>query len=146
MFREKVDLCLILQIVVCFVKVATLTMNAINIKNWLIIKQHLRSQGRCFLCLKTGHIFRDCTLNPKNGCYYCGKKRHHNQAICPQKFGNPPQPPLNGDTQSDGDKEEKPPSVEVLNSTSIQTQTLSVPVNEFLLQTAIVPVQSGDKT
>ena len=41
-------------------------------------KQHLRSQGRCFLCLKTRHVFRDCTLNPKNGCYYCGKKRHHN--------------------------------------------------------------------
>ena len=109
-------------------------------------KQHLRSQGLCFLCLKTGHIFRDCTLNPKNGCYYCGKKRHHNRAICPQKFGNPPQPPLNGDTQSDDDKEEKPPSVEVLNSTSIQTQTLVSSSERVLLQTAVVPVQSGDKT
>ena len=56
-------------------------------------QQHL-SQGRCFLCLKTGHIFRDRTLNPNNGCYYCGKKRHLYQAICPQKFGKPPQSQL----------------------------------------------------
>ena len=87
-------------------------------------KQQLLSQGRCFLCLKTGNIFRDCTLNPKNGYYYCRRKKHHNQAICPQKFGNPPRPHLNGDTQLDDDKEEKLPPVEVLNSTSVQTQTL----------------------
>ena len=29
-------------------------------------KQQLLSQGHCFLCLNTGHIFRDCTLPPKN--------------------------------------------------------------------------------
>ena len=109
-------------------------------------KQQLLSQGCSFLFLKTGHIFRDCTLNPKNGCYYCGRKRHHNRAICPQKFGNPPRPYLNGDTQLDGDKEEKLPPVEVLNSTSVQTQTLVSSGEQVLLQTAIVPVQSGDKT
>ena len=31
---------------------------------------------------------------------------------------------LNGDTLLDGDKEDKLPPVEVLNSTSVQTQTL----------------------
>ena len=108
--------------------------------------QHLLSQGCGFVCLKAGHIFRDCTLNPKNGCYYCGKRRHHNCAICPQKFVDPPQPQLNGDTQLDGDKEEKPPSVEVLNSTSVQSQTLVSSSEEILLQTAIVPAQSDDKT
>jgi len=50
-------------------------------------KQQLLAQGRCFLCLKPGHMFRDCTFTQKNGCYYCGKQRHHNWAICPQKFG-----------------------------------------------------------
>ena len=30
-------------------------------------KQQLLSQGRCFLCLTTGPIFRDYTLNPKMG-------------------------------------------------------------------------------
>ena len=52
----------------------------------------------------------------------------------------------NGDTQSDGDKEEKPSSVEVLNSTSVQTQTFVSFSERVLLQTAIVSVQSGDKT
>jgi len=50
-------------------------------------KQQLLAQGRCFLCLKPGHMFRDCTFTQKSGCYYCGKQRHHNWAICPEKFG-----------------------------------------------------------
>jgi len=48
--------------------------------------QAVLAQGRCFLCLKPGHMFRDCTFTQKNGCYYCGKQRHHYWAICPQKF------------------------------------------------------------
>ena len=55
---------------------------AINIKELDDRKQQLLSQGCCFLCLKTGCIFRDCTLNPKKGCYYCGRKRHHNWYSC----------------------------------------------------------------
>jgi len=50
-------------------------------------RQQLLAQGRCFLCLKPGHMFRDCTFTQKNGCYYYGKQRHHNRAICPEKFG-----------------------------------------------------------
>ena len=50
-------------------------------------KQRLLSFGRCFLCFKTGHTFRECPLIQKSVCYYCGKRGHHNRAICPEKFG-----------------------------------------------------------
>ena len=53
-------------------------------------KKKFLSQGRCFLCLKTGHTVRDCTSSQRNGCYYCGKQRYHNRAICPVKFGSDP--------------------------------------------------------
>ena len=48
-------------------------------------------------------------------------------------------------TQLNGDKEDKLPPVEVLHSTSVQTQILVSSSKRFLLQTAIVSVQSGDK-
>ena len=102
-------------------------------------KQQLLSQGRCFLCLKTGHVFRDCSFVQKSGCYYCGKRRHHNRAICPQRFGNSAQPQPKSEnvvvtpTQLDDNEAEK---VEVLNSTNVQTQIMVSSGEQVLLQTA----------
>ena len=94
--------------------------------------------------------FRDCSFVQKSGCYYCGKRRHHNQAICRQKFGNLAQPQPKSEsvvvtpTRLDDDEADKS-LVEVLNSTSVQTQTLVSSGERVLLQTTIVPVQSSDK-
>jgi len=72
---------------------------------------------------------------------------HHNQAICPQKFGNSPQPMLKSESmvvapaQQDHDEIERPPE-ETLNSTSVQIQTL-VSSGERVF--ALVPVQSSDR-
>ncbi|XP_065883107.1 uncharacterized protein [Dysidea avara] len=38
--------------------------------------------------LNVGHTFTDCSSPQRYGCCYCGKKQHHNQAICPQRFGD----------------------------------------------------------
>jgi len=54
-------------------------------------KQRLLSLGRCFLCFKIGHTFKDCLLIQKSSCYYCGKKGHHNRAICLRNFENKPE-------------------------------------------------------
>ena len=50
-------------------------------------KQKLLTQGRCFLCFKAGHTFKDCPSIQRYSCHYCGKRGHHNWAVCPQKFG-----------------------------------------------------------
>lgn len=42
--------------------------------------------GRCYLCLKNGHIAKACPQDNKN-CYFC-KKTSHNRALCPQKVSN----------------------------------------------------------
>ena len=42
-------------------------------------KCFLRKAGKCFLCLKSGHVLRDCERT--KGCYYCKKFSHHS-AIC----------------------------------------------------------------
>ena len=41
-------------------------------------KDFLRNHGRCFVCLRKGHIFKNCTIG--RNCRNCGK-RHH-QSIC----------------------------------------------------------------
>ena len=93
-------------------------------------------------------MFRDYSLVQKSGCYYFWKRRHHNRVICPQRFGNSAQPQPKSEnvvvtlTQLDDNEAEK---VEVLNSTSVQTQILVSSGKRILLQTTIVPVQSSDK-
>ena len=41
----------------------------------------LREKGRCFVCLRSGHIATNCTVSIK--CFKCGK-RHH-VALCAEK-------------------------------------------------------------
>ena len=49
-------------------------------------KQKLNQQRRCFICLKVGHISKDCPSSQKKSCCYCGRKGFHNRCLCPQKF------------------------------------------------------------
>ena len=48
-------------------------------------KQKLSQQKRCFICLKIGHMSRNCPSFQKS-CCYCGKKGYHNRCLCPHKF------------------------------------------------------------
>ena len=49
-------------------------------------KQKLNQQRRCFICLKVGHVSKDCPSSQKKLCCYCGRKGFHNRCLCPQKF------------------------------------------------------------
>ena len=42
-------------------------------------------KGRCFVCLGTDHLFRNCK-NDKP-CFYCRRRRHQHSSLCPEKFG-----------------------------------------------------------
>ena len=53
-------------------------------------KEFLKSARRCFLCLKEGHLSRNCQTKPT--CYYC--KGFHNSSVCETRetqrlLGNP---------------------------------------------------------
>ncbi|KAL5497136.1 hypothetical protein EMCRGX_G013555 [Ephydatia muelleri] len=48
-------------------------------------KQLLLKAGRCFICLKKGHLSRDCRSS--RGCYNCGG-RHHSSICKSQKIGS----------------------------------------------------------
>ena len=50
-------------------------------------KQKMSSQGRWFLCFIRLVIQLEIVPYYKKGCFYCGKQKHHNRAICPIKFG-----------------------------------------------------------
>ena len=113
-------------------------------------KQRLITQGRCFVCFKVGHTFRDCPSTQRQSCHYCEKRGHHNRAICPQKFGNQ----LEG-TSKDADSDNVNPVIddssnqpsEVVNSTSIGSDQILIASGEkVLLQTANVPIQMVDGT
>ena len=49
-------------------------------------KQILSQQRRCFICLKVGHVLKDCPSSQKKGCCHCGRKGYHSRCLCPQKF------------------------------------------------------------
>ena len=113
-------------------------------------KQRLITQGRCFVCFKVGHTFRDCPSTQRQSCHYCERRGHHNRAICPQKFGNQ----LEG-TFKDADSDNVNPVTndssnqpsEVVNSTSIGSDQILIASGEkVLLQTANVPIQMVDGT
>ena len=53
-------------------------------------KSILRRQGRCFVCLKGGHISKDCTTNIS--CHIC-KQRHH-ASICDNLESSKPAEPI----------------------------------------------------
>ena len=49
-------------------------------------KQILSQQRRCFICLKVGHVLKDCPSSQNKICCHCGRKGYHNRCLCPQKF------------------------------------------------------------
>ena len=50
-------------------------------------KDILKTKKRCFVCLRTGHIAKNCQSSIK--CYYC-KGKHH-LAVCNSKLSQPEQ-------------------------------------------------------
>ena len=49
-------------------------------------RKQILSQQRCFVCLKVGHVLKDCPSSQKKVCCHCGIKGYHNRCLCPQKF------------------------------------------------------------
>ena len=49
-------------------------------------KSQLTSQGRWFICLKIGHLCKECPSAQMRSCYYCNRIGHHHHSICPKKF------------------------------------------------------------
>ena len=49
-------------------------------------KQILSQQRRCFICLKVGHVLKDCPSSQKKVCSHCSRKGYHNRCLCLQKF------------------------------------------------------------
>ena len=48
-------------------------------------RKQILSQQRCFVCLKVGHVLKDCPSSQKKICCHCGRKGY-NRCLCPQKF------------------------------------------------------------
>jgi len=49
-------------------------------------KGQLVNQGRCFICLKIGHAYRQCPSAQSKYCYHCKQIGHHHRSICPKQF------------------------------------------------------------
>ena len=43
-------------------------------------------KGRCYVCLSTQHLFRQC--KSEKPCFYCRKKGNHHSSLCPGQFGD----------------------------------------------------------
>lgn len=97
-------------------------------------KQRLLEQEHCFVCLKTGHTFRDCP------CHTCGSLGHHNRSLCPKRWSD--QRDNHDVTAVVTDASEAPRE----RPTSVNTNTTQALAYEekVLLQTATVDVCTDD--
>ncbi|KAL5475335.1 hypothetical protein EMCRGX_G025132 [Ephydatia muelleri] len=84
-------------------------------------KQLLLKAGRCFICLKKGHLSGDCRSS--RGCYNCGG-RHHSSICKSQRFG------------SRNAQSTTPTSIEQTQNVRPQTQTQQHQTQSDLFMTA----------
>ena len=49
-------------------------------------KKQLQGQGRCFICLRIGHTFKECPSALSKSCYYCKRTGNHHRSICPVRY------------------------------------------------------------
>ena len=117
-------------------------------------KKRLTEQGRCFVCLKTGHYLKNCPSLKKRCCDHCGKQGYHNRCLCPVKF---PEKISNNDnaeafcsTDSNG-VTSLPPDSRLSEEVQLKddhltyaTESLLASGERVLLQTAVVPIFSSD--
>ena len=117
-------------------------------------KKRLSQQGRCFICLKLGHAFRDCISSQKKSCCHCGQKGYHNRCLCPVKFSK-----KDTDTVVVAGSEESlesPTDVKSVQKSDQPERSLAVDSGmtpmllaygeKVLLQTATVPIQGFDSS
>ena len=125
-------------------------------------RQSLSQQGRCFICLKVGHMLKDCPSSQKKSCCYCSRRGSHNRCLCPQKFGRQSTEAFMTNTIDSTSQTSALASLEgnstnagynTAGSTGSSTHTADVSSNtallasgeRVLLQTAIVQVQNLDE-
>jgi len=56
-----------------------------KVKDMVGRREVLRREGRCFLCLSSGHCASDCSSSRR--CRHCG--RRHHQSLCGQNLSRP---------------------------------------------------------
>ncbi|XP_028415550.1 uncharacterized protein LOC114538622 [Dendronephthya gigantea] len=97
----------------------------------------LRKKGKCFLCLRSGHIIKHCDSHYK--CQKCGG--HHHLSICEKNDSKPPAPGSEADQQHNPEQSQKDcklkPKPDNGQETQSEASTMYVESNTaVLLQTA----------
>ena len=100
-------------------------------------KKRLSQQGRCFICLKVGHVIKNCPSAQKKPCSHCGRRAYHNRCLCPEKF------PIQLTESLVGAGSSNPVSDSDCTDVTL-TQSLLAFGEKVLLQTATVPIQTCD--
>ena len=107
-------------------------------------KTQLLTQGRCFVCLKVGHTYKECPHAQSKSCYYCYKVGHHHCSICPKHFGVPSSNDVNQTSVNVNSSEAGQPIISKATNTDVNHVKLSHRLlasgEKVLLQTARVIV------
>ncbi|XP_057290238.1 uncharacterized protein LOC130612923 [Hydractinia symbiolongicarpus] len=101
-------------------------------------KEIVLKNGRCFLCLRKGHMSRECKASFR--CFHC-KGKHH-VALCEKKH-NPNPPPSRSPKKNETENKDAETEDSSLNVTPANINIAS-DRNNVLLQTAMATVTSCD--
>ena len=109
-------------------------------------RERLRELGRCFVCLRAGHVVRNCP-NSQRSCKTCGQKGHHRLLCLKQKATTSSASPATspapqGSNNSTRSSSTAPPTAVNASSASLSSS------EEIVLQTALIeyPTGSGNVT
>ena len=87
-----------------------------------------RLKGCCFICLRKGHVSKNC--DSERACAHCGRKKHHHRSLCPKLFAN---------NNDESKSETELSSIEQTNDGPKSN------VANVLMQTASAVVRNGEK-
>ena len=87
-----------------------------------------RLKGCCFICLRKGHVSKNC--DRERACAHCGRKKHHHRSLCPKLFAN---------NNDESKSETELSSIEQTNDGPKSN------VANVLMQTASAVVRNGEK-
>ena len=128
----------------CYCNQLHLPVNCDTVTQVEVRRQSLRKSGRCYSCLRKGHLSRDCRSS--NRCRTCGA-RHHT-SICNKLTANQSQPPMtnartpNPLPTSVNNASTLDPSAPVFTSPPTSTSLYVDSSKAILLQTALVEVHN----
>ena len=112
-------------------------------------RRRLHELGRCYICLRSGHIAGKCPSSSRQKCYHCQAVGKHNRTICPNRTAKPrvhsrQQKPVNSSLSADANTTTENTTTTSVEQTTVTSTDSHLHNQRILLQTASISLVARD--